>query len=67
MGARVKKDRRKSGVKFTKAPKTPTRLEDRHEFRETVRQPDGLRNAGAMVPRAEGQLKKARKKWGIEA
>ena len=67
MGARVKKDRRKSGVKFTKAPKTPTPLEDRREFRETVRQPDGLRNAGAMVPRAEGQLKKARKKWGVEA
>ena len=67
MGSRVKKDRRKSGVKFTKAPKTPTPLADRHEFRQTVRQPDGLRNAGAKVPRAEGQLKKAREKWGIEA
>jgi len=67
MGSRVKKDRRKSGVKFVKQAKTPNPLADRHEFRETVRQPDGLRNAGAMVPRAEGQLKKARREWGLEA
>lgn len=65
MPTRVKKDRRASGVKFSKAPKVPTPLEDRKEFRTMVRQPRGLRQAGQMVPRSEKQLEKARKAWGI--
>ncbi len=64
-GSRVKKQRHKSGVKFTKAPKVPTPIGERHEMRETVLQPKGLRGAGLMVPRSETQLKKVRKKYRL--
>lgn len=65
MSSRVKKDRRASGVKFTKAAKVPTPLEDRSEFREAVQKPFGLRECGKWVPRSEKQLKRTREAWGI--
>ena len=64
-GSRVKKQRRESGVKFTKAPKIPTPIEQRHEMRELVVQPKGLLKAGQLVPRSEKQLKKVREKYRI--
>lgn len=65
MGSRVKKDRRASNVRFVKAQKTPTPLEERHEFRETVRKPFGLRDGGQRVPRSASKLKAVREKWGL--
>lgn len=65
MSSRVKKDRRASGVKFTKPAKTPTPLLERHEFRTLVLIPFGLRDGGEMGPRSEKELMKVRKKWGI--
>ncbi|UOR02010.1 hypothetical protein MUN77_01370 [Leucobacter allii] len=65
MPTRIKKDRRKSGVKFTKAPKVSTPLEDRHEFREAVTKPRGLRDGGKEVPRSQKQLRRVREAWGV--
>lgn len=66
MSSRVKKDRRLSGVPFSKTPKIPTPLERRREFSTTVRQPIGLRNAGQIVARSEKQLANARKAWRLD-
>lgn len=65
MPTTVKKQRRRSGVKFTKAPKTPTPLAERREFRPTVLGAIGTRMAGRTVPRAPKQLAKVQKAWGI--
>ncbi|WP_449281218.1 hypothetical protein [Leucobacter sp.] len=62
----MKKERRASGVKFSKPAKVPTPLEQRREFRETVQRPLGMRLGGQAVPRSEKQIKKVREAWGID-
>ncbi|MBC9954910.1 hypothetical protein ICM05_09695 [Leucobacter sp. cx-42] len=67
MATAVKKARRASGIKFTKPTKVGTPLAERHEFRETVIKPDGLRGARGKVARSEKKLKRVREAWGVTA
>ncbi len=66
MSSRVKKDRRRSGVKFSKPTKVPTPLEQRREFRENVAGAIGTRDPQRIRPRSEKQLRKMRSAWGLE-
>lgn len=67
MGSRVKKDRRASGVRFTKPTKEGTPVTERENFRGLVPGLPSTRDAGKMVPRSEKKLTRIRKKWGIAA
>ena len=53
MSSRVKKDRRKSGVRFVKAEKIGTPVQERESYRGLVPGLPGTRDAGKMVPRSD--------------
>ncbi|MGW9020697.1 hypothetical protein ACWGOE_04335 [Leucobacter chromiiresistens] len=66
MPTRIKKQRRQSGVKFSKAQKTPTPLSERREFRGLVRGAIGTKHQDSTVLRSPKKLAKVREAWGLK-
>lgn len=52
-GSRVKRQRRESGVRFEKAPKVGTPLEERQMFAGLVPGAHGTKYQGKQMPRSE--------------
>ena len=66
MSTKARKDRKRDGIKFEKAQKIGTPVEDRAEFNRMVIGPKGTRYAGQQVPINPKHLKKALAARGID-